>query len=148
MNIYELSYNYFVKLIQEAALLLDLNLQQSAVFLFSLSILATLILLNRKVKKLERIQINDIVDITSFNHLIDDEIGILRKEYDDLSQAIMKKNKQGKSTEDKLFNNTPYTQAVLLAQRGYARDEIISLCSLTESEAELILALHANSKAA
>jgi len=52
------------------------------------------------------------------------------------------------NSDGKLFTNAPYTQAVQLARRGYARDDIISLCSLTESEAELILALHSNSKAA
>ena len=37
---------------------------------------------------------------------------------------------------------TPYSVAILLAKRGCERDEIIKECGLTESEADLILALH------
>ena len=37
---------------------------------------------------------------------------------------------------------TPYSVAILLAKRGCERDEIIRECGLTESEADLILALH------
>ena len=37
---------------------------------------------------------------------------------------------------------SPYSVAILLAKRGCGREEIIMECGLTESEADLILALH------
>lgn len=37
---------------------------------------------------------------------------------------------------------SPYSVAILLAKRGCGKDEIITECGLTESEADLILALH------
>jgi hypothetical protein len=116
-------------------------------------LLISILILNRKILKLEKTQFNDIDDITSFNRLIDEELGTLKKEQNDLNQVIKSSEHKLESdsepnNEGKLFNNAPYTQAVQLARRGYAREDIISLCSLTESEAELILTLHSNSKAA
>ena len=153
MEIYSLNYNYVKNLLSDALLYFSSNIGQSALVLAMAIMLISILILNRKILKLEKTQFNDIDDITSFNRLIDEELGTLKKEQNELNQVI--KNSEHKfesdsepDNEGKLFNNAPYTQAVQLAQRGYAREDIISLCSLTESEAELILALHSNSKAA
>ena len=44
-------------------------------------------------------------------------------------------------TENK-EHETPYSTAILLAKKGCQRAELISECGLTESEADLIMALH------
>ena len=116
--------------------------------LFAFGILSAVLLLNRKLKILVKVQINDIDDVTSFNRLIDDEIGMLKNEYEKQNNNTHNNNEKNVVSNERIINNAPYSQAVNLAKRGYARDEIISLCSLTESEAELIFALHANAKAA
>ena len=139
---------YIVQLVHELSILLNFSYWKIPQILFILGILGALIFLNRKIKKLEMVQIHDIDDITSFNRLIDDELGILREEHDKKNKEITKFEKNNEVSQEKPFTNAPYTQAVYLAQRGYARDEIISLCSLTESEADLILALHTDTKAA
>ncbi len=148
MDLYNISYDYFINLINEIGILLSMNFHLPSLSFFMFGVLGSIILLNSKLKRLENAQINDIDDVTSFNRLIDEEIGTLRKEHDELNHAINSKEHPTEVEKGKLFNNAPYSQAVHLAQRGYAREEIISLCSLTESEAELILALHANNKAA
>ena len=148
MDLYNTSYDYFMSLIHETGVLFSVNIHYPSLSMFMFGILGAILLLNRKVKRLEKAQLNDIDDVTSFNRLINEEIGTLRKEHDEINQVLKKTEKKTETENGKLFNNAPYTQAVHLAQRGYARDEIISLCSLTESEAELIFALHANNKAA
>jgi mevalonate kinase len=122
--------------------------------MFSLLIaLVSILSISRKIRHIEKTQIHDIDDVIGFNNLINEELGMMKAKQDELIKLInSSKHKISKSTgagsEGKLFNNAPYSQAVQLARRGYAREDIISLCSLTESEAELILALHSNSKAA
>ena len=153
MEIYSLNYSYIKNLLSDAAMYFSSNVEQPAMMFVMAILLISILILNRKILKLEKTQFKDIDDITSFNRLIDEELGTLKKEQNDLNQVIKSSEHKLESdsepgNEGKLFNNAPYTQAVQLAQRGYAREDIISLCSLTESEAELILALHSNSKAA
>lgn len=153
MEIYSLNYKYITNLLSDAVLYFSSNIGHSLLLFAMVTMLISILFLNRKILKLENTQFNDIDDITSFNRLIDEELGTLKKEQNELNQFIKsskhKLNSYSESdNESKLFNNAPYTQAVQLARRGYAREDIISLCSLTESEAELILALHSNAKAA
>jgi len=153
MEIYSLNYDYFKSMLDTIMLQLNINIESISLMFSTLVILTALLVLSRKVKKLEKTQFNDIDDITSFNRLIDDELGMLKKEHHELNEVIKSSEykevvQQEPTNDNKLFNNAPYTQAVQLARRGYAREDIISLCSLTESEAELILALHSDTKAA
>ncbi len=157
MKIYGLNFDYIKNLFNDIGFQLIFNLEQSVMLFALLTLLVTSLVLSRKVLKLEKIQFNDIDDVTSFNRLIDDELVMLQKEQNKLNKVLksiqhkFKSNSEsssGTNNEGKLFNNAPYTQAVQLAKRGYAREDIISLCSLTESEAELILALHSDNKAA
>lgn len=148
MELYNYSYDYFVNLAQELFVLFQINYENIPQILFAIGILSAVLLLNRKLKKLARVQINDIDDVTSFNRLIDDEIGMLKNEYEKQNRIKQNNDEKTEVNNERIINNAPYSQAVNLAKRGYARDEIISLCSLTESEAELILTLHTNAKAA
>lgn len=153
MKIYSLNYEYIKNILNNTVLNFNISLEQITILFALLTILVSTLVLSKKVLKIEKIQFNDIDDITGFNRLIDDELGILKREQDEFNQVIKSlkhkyKSEGETSSEGKLFNNAPYTQAVQLARRGYAREDIISLCSLTESEAELILTLHSNSKAA
>ena len=148
MKLDNISIEHIFELIHEISILLNFSYGKIPQILFVLGILGAVIFLNRKIKMLEVVQINDIDDITSFNRLIDDELGILKEEHDKKNKGNNKSKKVHEISQEKPFTNAPYTQAIYLAQRGYARDEIISLCSLTESEADLILALHTDTKAA
>ena len=148
MDIYSYRYEYLINSVLEFIEHLLIGNSQFLLAFCSFSILCVVILLNRKIKRLERIQINEISDVTSFNRLIDDEIGLLKEECDELNKNYNKAKQKDSFSDTKLFNNAPYSQAVNLAKRGYTRNEIISLCSLTESEADLILTLHASTKAA
>ena len=148
MELYNHIYEYILGILQENIVLSYLNYNHVSQVLFVLGMLGAIIFLNAKVKKLEKIQLSDIDDVTSFNRLIDDEIGQLKEAHEKQTQDVHVNDISNNASQEKLFTNAPYSQAIHLAQRGYARDEIISLCSLTESEAELILALHTNTKAA
>ena len=149
MDIYNVSYESIYSNIKDVVFHLSNNYEQM-IFLYSIILcLIGMLLISKKLSNIEKIQFNDIDDITSYNRLIDEELGILKKGQDDLSQELKRPTKKIDNTgQNKLFENAPYTQAVQLAKRGYAREDIISLCSLTESEVELILALHSSSKAA
>ncbi|MGH1536693.1 MAG: DUF2802 domain-containing protein [Gammaproteobacteria bacterium] len=153
MNIYSLNYSYIMNIFNDVVFYFGSNLEKSSLLFAMLVTLTSILIISRKIINLEKVQFNDIDDITSFNRLIDDELGMLKKEHNELNDAIKNSEKNiksdvGSENDSKLFNNAPYTQAVQLARRGYAREDIISLCSLTESEAELILALHSDTKAA
>ncbi len=100
MEIYSLNYNYIKNFLNDAVSYFNSNIEQSALVFAIAIMLISILILNRKILKLEKTQFNEIDDITSFNRLIDEELGTLKKEQN------------------------------------------------TESEAELILALHSNSKAA
>jgi hypothetical protein len=153
MEINSFNYNYIKSIFDEMTLVVGASYEQS-IFLFSmLIVLVSMYVLSRKIIRLEKTQVNEIDDITGFNRLIDEELGMLKQGQNELNKVLENTGNHGisekpSSDEGKLFNNAPYTQAVQLARRGYAREDIISLCSLTESEAELILALHSNTKAA
>lgn len=149
MDIYNMIYESIYSNIKDVVFHLS-NYYEQMIFLYSILLcLIGMLLISKKLSNIEKIQFNDIDDITSYNRLIDEELGILRKGQDDLSQELKRPTKKIDNTgQNKLFENAPYTQAVQLAKRGYAREDIISLCSLTESEVELILALHSSSKAA
>lgn len=132
----------------ETLLIFQYEIKVMSFILIAVGILGGMILINRKLKQLTFVQLQELDDVTSFNRLIDDEIGILRKEQEEITQAVLENGNQNPPGDSKLFNEAPYTQAIQLAKRGYERKEIISLCSLTESEADLILALHSNIEAA
>ena len=148
MKGYSFNLDYLMNIFSDISLYFFFNFDEYIIFFAILVLLISAISFSRKIINLEKIQFNDIDDITSYSRLIDDELGVLRKQQDELNQVITgSKNKasSGNLTDEKLFNSTPYSQAVQLARRGYARQDIISLCSLTDSEAELILALHSKS---
>lgn len=44
--------------------------------------------------------------------------------------------------------NTPYAQAITLAQKGHDVAEIMELCGISDNEAQLIVMMHANRQAA
>lgn len=153
MDIYTFNYDYIKSLFNEAMMYFGIDHMQATLILSVLLLLGYMLVLNRKIAKLEKTQFTDIDDITGFNRLIDEELGMLKQGQIELNNMFNHTEHklsvvESPSNEGKLFNNAPYTQAVQLARRGYAREDIISLCSLTESEAELIIALHSNSKAA
>ena len=149
MEIYNLVFEYIYNAYENVISSLNYNYEHAVIMYSILSCLIGILYLNKRFMRLEKIQFNDIDDITSYNRLIDEEIGMLKQGHDNLSQELTRPNKKiENSSQNKLFENAPYTQAVQLAKRGYARDDIISLCSLTESEVELILALHSGTKAA
>ena len=153
MEIYNFDFGYILNLSNDIWFYFVSNFVQTIMFFSLLVLLVSTLFMNRKMHKLEKIQISDIDDITGYSRLIDDEIGVLKFQQDELNREIKnskfpQKSRNETSSEEKLFHNAPYSQAVQLAKRGYAREDIISLCSLTESEAELILTLHSNSKAA
>ena len=153
MEIYSINFEYLLSLFNDIWIYFVTDFTQKTMFFSILVLLASMLSISRKVHKLEKKQDNDIDDITSYSRLIDDEIGVLRFQQDKLHKEIKNsklpvESKSEIGSEGKLFHDAPYTQAVQLAKRGYAREDIISLCSLTDSEAELILTLHSNSKAA
>ena len=153
MEIYNFDFGYILNLSNDIWFYFVSNFVQTIMFFSLIVLLVSTLFMNRKMHKLENIQISDIDDITGYSRLIDDEIGVLKFQQDELNREIKnskfpQKSRNETSSEEKLFHNAPYSQAVQLAKRGYAREDIISLCSLTESEAELILTLHSNSKAA
>lgn len=143
------NHKVFSEYLNDILFYLSANYEQSIILYSILISLITILFINIKVSKIEKIQFHDIDDVTSYNRLIDEEIGTLKKNQEELSQVLRKPERKIERTDQsKLFENAPYTQAVQLARRGYAREDIISLCSLTESEVELILALHSTTKAA
>ncbi|TNF34090.1 MAG: DUF2802 domain-containing protein [Gammaproteobacteria bacterium] len=48
----------------------------------------------------------------------------------------------------RIQTNTPYAQAIHLAQKGASMDEIIDLCNISPSEAQLLLMMHRRDQAA
>ena len=47
-----------------------------------------------------------------------------------------------------LQNHTPYAHAISLAQQGSSPEDIMELCQISRNEAELLLTIHKNDKAA
>ncbi|MGI9227899.1 MAG: hypothetical protein ACR2PU_03815, partial [Gammaproteobacteria bacterium] len=60
MELYNFSYDYFVNYTQELFILFQINYEKIPQILFAIGILSAVLLLNRKLKKLARVQINEI----------------------------------------------------------------------------------------
>lgn len=50
--------------------------------------------------------------------------------------------------QTQIQSHTPYAHAITLAQKGSSVEEIMELCGISQNEAELLLMMHRNSKAA
>ncbi|MCW8956769.1 MAG: DUF2802 domain-containing protein [Gammaproteobacteria bacterium] len=50
--------------------------------------------------------------------------------------------------QSQIHNNSPYAQAILMAQRGSSLKDIIEVCGLSVNEAQLLIMLHQKSRAA
>lgn len=71
-----------------------------------------------------------------------DQCQLMKQHVLDLESKISSMNAKVELQPDVKNVETPYSVAILLAKRGCERSEIIKECGLTESEADLILALH------
>lgn len=71
-----------------------------------------------------------------------DQCQLMKQHILDLESKMSSMNAKVELKPDVKDVETPYSVAILLAKRGCERDEIIKECGLTESEADLILALH------
>ena len=71
-----------------------------------------------------------------------DQCQLMKQHVLDLESKISSMNAKVELQPDVKDVETPYSVAILLAKRGCERGEIIKECGLTESEADLILALH------
>ena len=71
-----------------------------------------------------------------------DQCQLMRQHILDLENKISNMNAKVELQPEVKDHETPYSVAILLAKRGCERQEIIKECGLTESEADLILALH------
>lgn len=50
--------------------------------------------------------------------------------------------------QSQIHNNSPYAQAILMAQRGNSLKDIIELCGLSVNEAQLLIMLHQKKRVA
>ena len=71
-----------------------------------------------------------------------DQCQLMKQHILELENKISSMNAKVELQPDVKDVETPYSVAILLAKRGCDREEIITECGLTESEADLILALH------
>lgn len=71
-----------------------------------------------------------------------DQCQLMKQHILELESKISNMNAKVELQPEAKDVETPYSVAILLAKRGCERDEIIKECGLTESEADLILALH------
>ena len=71
-----------------------------------------------------------------------DQCQLMKQHILELENKISNMNAKVELQPEAKDVETPYSVAILLAKRGCERDEIIKECGLTESEADLILALH------
>ena len=71
-----------------------------------------------------------------------DQCQLMKQHILDLESKISNMNAKVELHPEVKDSETPYSVAILLAKRGCGREEIIKECGLTESEADLILALH------
>jgi hypothetical protein len=71
-----------------------------------------------------------------------DQYQMLKKHVFQLEKKLAEINKANGKSENSKDMETPYSVAILLAKKGCERNEIIKECGLTDSEADLILALH------
>lgn len=77
--------------------------------------------------------------------IMSDQYQLLKKHVFDLEKKLSEINKESDTAEKTKEIETPYSVAILLAKKGCERHEIIKECGLTDSEADLILALHTSS---
>ena len=71
-----------------------------------------------------------------------DQCQLMKQHILELENKISQMNAKVEMQPEAKDIETPYSVAILLAKRGCGREEIIKECGLTESEADLILALH------
>ena len=71
-----------------------------------------------------------------------DQCQLMKQHILELENKISNMNAKVELQPEAKDVETPYSVAILLAKRGCERNEIIKECGLTESEADLILALH------
>ena len=71
-----------------------------------------------------------------------DQCQLMKQHILELENKISQMNAKVEMQPEAKDIETPYSVAILLAKRGCEREEIIKECGLTESEADLILALH------
>ena len=83
-----------MKNLLELSMLYQHEIQIISILLISVGLIGALFMMNKKIKNIENSQKCDIDDVTSFNRLIDDEIGILKKEQEEISQAILDNDNQ------------------------------------------------------
>lgn len=77
--------------------------------------------------------------------IMSDQYQLLKKHIFQLEKKLADINNIPKANHDKKEMETPYSVAILLAKKGCERNDIIRECGLTDSEADLILALHTSS---
>ncbi len=71
-----------------------------------------------------------------------DQCQLMKQHIQDLESKISNMNVKVELRPDVRDVETPYSFAIVLAKKGCGKKEIIEECGLTESEADLILALH------
>lgn len=50
--------------------------------------------------------------------------------------------------QSQIYNNSPYAQAILMAQRGSSLKDLLEVCGLSVNEAQLLLMLHQKKRVA
>lgn len=76
--------------------------------------------------------------------IMSDQYQLLKEHIFELEKKLTDINVSSEDQES-VEMETPYSVAILLAKKGCERGEIIRECGLTDSEADLILALHTES---
>ena len=71
-----------------------------------------------------------------------DQCQLMKQHIQELESKIANMNAKVELRPEAKDLETPYSVAIMLAKKGCSRSEIIGDCGLTESEADLILALH------
>lgn len=79
------------------------------------------------------------------NAIMSDQYQLLKKHVFQLEKRLSEINSTSDASKKNKEMETPYSIAILLAKKGCERNEIIKECGLTDSEADLILALHTSS---
>lgn len=71
-----------------------------------------------------------------------DQCQLMKQHIQDLEFKIDNMNASIDLRSDSVEQEMPYSTAIILAKRGCNKEEIREACGLTDSEADLILALH------
>ena len=74
--------------------------------------------------------------------IMTDQCQMMKEHIQNLQEKIEDMTENSDRTSSVIDAETPYSVAILLAKKGCSRPDIIRECGLTESEADLILALH------